>query len=400
MIQTDSVSFPVAAITHPGMSGKNNEDRYGVTGFQLTNSDKTPVLLAVLSDGIGGHRAGEVAAQIAVDEVARYIAANPVDQPTIVLQQAVVAASQAIHVASNEDPARQGMGATVAVVLIIGRRLYAVSVGDSRIYLMRGSAIRQISIDHTWIQEALDMGVLTPEEAKGHPNAHVIRRYLGSPNPPDVDQRILLSSTETDSQAVDNQGFLLKPGDRLLLCSDGLTDLVENDEIFQTFQDIDQNNALHNLVDLANQRGGHDNITIITIEIPQWVKAAMPTVATPPMARAKPVQSPIVRLALAGCLATVAIALIIAAAVLGINLFGNRPGPTTETPIVSNNPGGGILPFPTVESTATLEPLPTMTYTATFLPISGIEDGATLTPWPTNTFPPVPTATSSPTPTP
>jgi PPM family protein phosphatase len=90
----------------------------------------------------------------------------------------------------ESDAARQGMGATCVAALIIGRRLYAVTVGDSRLYLMREGTIRQLSTDHTWIQEALEAGILQPEDANGHPNAHVIRRYLGSPKPPEVDHRI------------------------------------------------------------------------------------------------------------------------------------------------------------------------------------------------------------------
>ena len=160
------------------------------------------------------------------------------------------------------------MGATCAAAWIIGHRLYAATVGDSRLYLLRGRAIIQLSTDHTWIQEALERGFIQPEEARGHPNAHVIRRYLGSPSPPRVDIRLRLSSRESDTQSEANQGLLLQAGDQLILCSDGLTDLVENREILNAFTSQPAQKAAEAMVNLANARGGHDNITLVAIDVP------------------------------------------------------------------------------------------------------------------------------------
>ena len=267
MIRIEQAHLSVMAGTHPGMSGKNNEDRFAVTAFQVSESDPTPVLLAVLCDGIGGHRAGEIAAEIAVNVITQRVADSDGSSPVDILFNAIQEASEVIYKSAQVDETREGMGATVACAWVHGNQLYTATVGDSRIYLVRGGSIRQLSVDHTWVQEALEMGVLHPNQVNGHPNAHVIRRYLGSPEPPEVDLRMRLARNEADSQAVANQGVQLRPGDRLLLCSDGLTDLVSDAEILSILQRTPLSHAPEALTALANQRGGHDNITIITMQV-------------------------------------------------------------------------------------------------------------------------------------
>ena len=234
MKRVEKTHLPVAALTHPGMKGKNNEDRFGVSAFRMSNPTATPVLLAILSDGIGGHRAGEVASEMAVNLISQHVADSDGRQPAHIMNEAILLASQSIHQQAQEKAEQQGMGATCACAWIAGDRLFTATVGDSRIYLMRDDTIQQLSTDHTWIQEAIDRGLLQPDQINGHPNAHVIQRYLGSPTPPEVDFRIRLSGSEGDS----NQGMQLLPGDRLLLCSDGLTDLVEDEEIRAAFLKI------------------------------------------------------------------------------------------------------------------------------------------------------------------
>jgi hypothetical protein len=160
------------------------------------------------------------------------------------------------------------MGTTCACAWIVGRRLYTASVGDSRIYLLRGKTIRQLTTDHTWIQEAIDKGILKAEQARDHPNVHVIRRYLGSAKPPEPDLRLRMRRGESDTQAEANQGFLLYPGDRLLLCSDGLTDDVSDEGIRVAAYTPDLEFAAESLIELANSNGGHDNITAVLIEVP------------------------------------------------------------------------------------------------------------------------------------
>src|SRR6266542_6247161 len=273
MIRIQRAHLNVEAQTHPGMAGKNNEDRYAVASFVLDQHDKMPVLFAVLADGIGGHRAGEVAAELAVNHVMQVVAKSDGRNTHRIIEEAMNEASDAIaaHSASNEN--LKGMVATCAIAGIIGDKLYTAYVGDSRIYLMRSGRIQQLTVDHTWVQEAIDRGVLTPEKAREHPNVHVIRRYLGSPVPPEPDFRLKLASDEGDQHAEDNQGFQLLPNDVLLLCSDGLTDLVWNDEILEVVRSKPNvKEAARALVELANSRGGHDNTTVILISVPSDFK--------------------------------------------------------------------------------------------------------------------------------
>lgn len=268
MIPSEHPHLPAAALTHPGMSGKENEDRYGVFAFRLSETKPVPATLAVVSDGIGGHQAGEVAAELAIATIQKTVQASDGNDPLAALHQAVTQASQAIHAQAESNPRQQGMGATCACCLVIDDRLYTTNIGDSRIYLIRDGQIHQLSTDHTWVQEAIEYGLITPEEGRSHPNAHVIRRYLGSAQPPEPDFRLRLSAGESPEQARRNQGMALRPGDRLLLCSDGLTDLVNDEEILSALSSQEPQAALKQLVDLANQRGGHDNITLVTLLFP------------------------------------------------------------------------------------------------------------------------------------
>ncbi|HJW90043.1 MAG TPA: PP2C family serine/threonine-protein phosphatase, partial [Anaerolineales bacterium] len=268
MIPVDRAHLLVAAITHPGMRRRENEDRYAVSAYQISHDDPTPSLLAVIADGVGGHRAGEVAAELAVEIVSQVVAAGDAGHPLSTLQDAFLQAGQAIYAQSMSDPDRQGMSTTCVCAWVIGDRLFISSVGDSRIYLERGSKIHRLTTDHTWVQEALDSGALTPEQARNHPNAHVIRRHLGSQAPVVPDLRLRLSQSETDAQAEANQGTPLLPGDNLLLCSDGLTDLVADGEILAALAKGDLQEAVQELVNLANARGGHDNLTLIGIQGP------------------------------------------------------------------------------------------------------------------------------------
>ena len=270
MIPVEQAHLLSAATSDPGMSGKNNEDRYAVSTFHTNAGISLPSVLAVVADGIGGHRAGEIAAELAVEIISKTVRAGNADHPIQTLEQAVISASREIYNQSEKDSSRKGMGATCACCWVIGDQLYTVCVGDTRIYLIRGGTIRQLSTDHTWIQEAIDHGALSAEQAQGHPNAHVIRRYLGSRQTVVPDFRLRLRTKEGDSQARANQGMRLLPGDQLILCSDGLTDLVVDSEILSSFNTLGQQQAIDQLVNLANQRGGHDNITIVSLQMPEY----------------------------------------------------------------------------------------------------------------------------------
>lgn len=397
MIRVEKTHLPVAALTHPGMKGKNNEDRFGVSAFRTQAQPPVPVLLAVLSDGIGGNRAGEVASELAVNLIIHHAAESDGKNPPQIMEEAIHNASEQIRLQAQEKPEQHGMGATCACVWIAGDRLYTATVGDSRIYLMRGEAIYQLSVDHTWIQEALERGLIQSDQVNGHPNAHVIRRYLGSPALPEVDFRLRMlenggpTSDETPAQASQNQGMRLQTNDRLLLCSDGLTDLVSGDEIRDAFGELSLEEAGQHLINLANQRGGHDNITLVSIEIPD-----QRTAAVPPAAASRPARP---RALVIGCLAVILLAVLAGGLAGTWLLYGDKATPTPtgtlqDTPTVTfTSPPGTRTPTRTPGNS----PTPFGPQTENTLTAAPAEQGtsATLTPWPTNT-PRLPIVTVSP----
>jgi len=270
MIRTQRAHLHVAALSHPGMSGKNNEDRFAVLSHVLSRENPVPSLFAVLCDGIGGHRGGEVAAELAVNHISHGVSESDGRAPLASLEEAIHTASNAIAHQSAADDNLRGMGATCACAWILGDKLYIAYVGDSRIYLLRGERMQQLTHDHTWVAEAVEKKLIKPEEARTHPNVHVIRRYLGSVKLVEVDFRLRMTDTENSIQSTKNQGATLQPEDILLLCSDGLTDLVWADEIQKIIRASDSlKTAAQKLVAKANERGGHDNITLILIAIPK-----------------------------------------------------------------------------------------------------------------------------------
>jgi protein phosphatase len=238
---------------------------------------------------------------------------------------------------------------------------------------VRGNTITQLTTDHTWIQEAIDYGALTAEQARKHPNAHVIRRYLGSPNPPEPDFRLRLRADETILQSEANQGLQLLTGDMILLCSDGLSDLVNQEEIKEALKSQPREKALDSLIDLANQRGGHDNITAIVMEVPGGMEKTRISQARPRRRR---------RVMLSLVLVALATFLIIGATLAAAGFYRYATQPTS-------------LPTHTVILTATSTPLPpSIIPTETLIPATETQPAptrtqgvqATLTPWPTNTL--------------
>jgi PPM family protein phosphatase len=268
VIRTNISPLHVAAVSHPGMNGKDNEDRYAVSSYRLSEVDPTRSLFAIISDGIGGHSAGEVAAEMAVETISHMVAQSDGRDPLGIMDNAIQVTSDAIAARARDNTQRLGMGTTCACAWVIGSRLFTASVGDSRIYLLRNTTLLQLTIDHTWVQEAVERGILEPEEIRSHPNLHVIRRYLGSTQTPKVDTRLRLAADESDTQSRSNQGLLLHPGDLVMLCTDGLTDMVETEEILPTVNGLGIQAAAQKLVDLANERGGKDNISVIMMLVP------------------------------------------------------------------------------------------------------------------------------------
>ena len=268
MIRTTNAHLHVAALTHPGMAGKANEDRLAVSSYRISENDPTRSVFAIVSDGVGGHRAGEVAAEMAVENISHLVAQSAASQPVQILDNAIQVTSDAIVSNGKDDTQRLGMGTTCACAWVIGDQLFTASVGDSRIYLLRNAGLMQLTVDHTWVQEAVERGILDPKDARNHPNVHVIRRYLGSSKTPQADIRLRLAANETDTQSRSNQGLRLHPGDLLLLCTDGLTDVLKDEEIIQAVRGQELPPAVQALVDLACAHNSKDNITVVLLLVP------------------------------------------------------------------------------------------------------------------------------------
>lgn len=370
MKRTTRAHLNVEAQSHAGMSGKNNEDRYAIASFVLSPGDKTPVLFAVLADGIGGHKAGEVAAELAVNHIMETVAKSDGHQMRRTIENAVADASNAIAARASSSDDFKGMGSTCATAWIIGDKLYTGSVGDSRIYLMREGRIQQLTVDHTWVQEAIEKGILTPEAAREHPNVHVIRRYLGSPVPPEPDFRLRMFNDESDEHAETNQGMQILPNDIVLLCSDGLTDLVWDDEILEIVRSKPNlKEAARALTEVANSRGGHDNITIVLIAVPSDFKL----IAT---GKKKVDWLPWILGGIAGF-----VFLLVAASFLTFSLL-RRPTNFTAT----QTPTSTSLSPPLTTTATTASPRPSATRFPTIVVPSNQSPALpTYTSWPTNT---------------
>ena len=269
MIPSKQPHLDSSAITDPGSKGRLNEDSFEITAFTISEDDDTPVLLAIIADGIGGHKAGEIASKIAVATIISSVSESDGTDPLWILKSALLEANHSITSEADPDDSKKGMGSTVACALVIDTALYIATLGDSRLYLVRDNVIQQLNVDHTWVQEALEVGVITSEEARSHPRRHLIRSYLGSSDPIHPDLRLYMDSEENQEQAKANQGLPLVPGDQVLICTDGLTDLVDDEEILEIIEGEDsKEEQLQKLVDLANQRGGHDNITAVVLQAP------------------------------------------------------------------------------------------------------------------------------------
>ena len=263
--------------SHEGMSGKHNEDSLGAFAYWADGDEK--ILLGIVADGVGGQIAGEVASRLAVETVDGFF--KNLKQLIDInrhLEDAIVAANRAVYQASQENSQYRGMSTKMAITAVIDDRLYTAHVGDSRIYLFRNGKLRQISTDHTWAQEAIEAGLLTREQAKTHPNRNVIRRHLGGSPEVEVDHRLVLTEGQSTQEMVDNQGASLRIGDTLLICSDGLTDMIPDASVHESIYNhyTDLPTATDELIDKANAAGGRDNITVVLLQKP-------PVEALPPL---------------------------------------------------------------------------------------------------------------------
>jgi len=385
MTESPEAHLNLAVLSHPGEKRDINEDSYGISSY-IQETDNTPVVLAIVADGIGGHQAGEIASQLTVDTLMNKLAKEEVTDPIHQLRDAVKSAGKVVAETSLRSPEYYGMGSTVAIAWVIDTKLYTAHVGDSRIYFLRNGELRQVSIDHTWVQEALRHEIITPEEAKNHPRAHVLQLAIGSQDPPEPDFRLHLSDQETDLESENNQGISLIREDKILLCSDGLTDLVEDHEIQTALLEQNPEDAAQSLVSLARARGGHDNITVAILAVPEdW-----PEAVTPPKLKTNLLR--IILIASIFTVVTVGLILFI--------VFGDYRWPWSETSTPPPSTDTAVIPSITAESPSSIlgtsipkdTPTPSPTNTAIPLPTVGGTDpiGSTDTPGSTN-----PTITAS-----
>ena len=239
----DLVEIIVSGNTHTGMVRNDNEDAYGIF---------PDLSLYIVADGLGGHAGGEVASRLAVEIIRTEIAGSSMTSDyKEIIQQAIHAANSSILLKAEDDSRLHGMGTTVVVVTINADKAVVAHVGDSRAYLIRNDIITQITKDHTVVEEYIRIGLMTPKDALYHPSRRALSRAVG---------------TEGIAYA-DFESVRLQRGDVILLCTDGLTNMLPDKEILQTVLELrpDAESITGRLIELANNSGGIDNITVITL---------------------------------------------------------------------------------------------------------------------------------------
>jgi protein phosphatase len=236
------------SLSDVGRKRDHNEDSF------LVRDD---VGLFAVADGMGGHQAGERASRMALDTLADVLRAPEKDQPAERedvlnrLREATQAAGAAIFDAAQADPSLAGMGTTVTALWFHGGRAYLAHVGDSRAYLFRDGRAQQLSDDHSWVSEQVRAGMMTEDEARESKFRHIITRSVGF-------ERDVL---------VDGAAIPVQAGDCYLICSDGLSNYVEGDELARIMTARFYREVPRLLVELANDRGGDDNITVVLVHV-------------------------------------------------------------------------------------------------------------------------------------
>jgi serine/threonine protein phosphatase PrpC len=237
-----------AALTDLGKKRNLNEDGYIANGQ-----------IFAVADGMGGHRAGEIASALALDALRFGLAKRSKTTIENRLRDAIKRANKQVHDTAVREAARRGMGTTLTAVLPVEDKLYIGHVGDSRLYRLRDGILKQITNDHSLVAQLVKSGRLKVEEAEMHPQRNIITRAIGSDR--DVEIDVFIED--------------ILPTDRYLLCSDGLTSMLNDNEIAEVLRDKeDLEEACRELVEWANDRGGNDNITVVLFE-PQEKSAGL-----------------------------------------------------------------------------------------------------------------------------
>lgn len=232
--------------TDIGMVREVNQDYVFVTEASIGN---LPNLL-VVADGMGGHRAGEYASRLAVEVLKQELAASTEESPEAMMKNAITRANERVLEAARQDAKLSGMGTTLVAATVIDRTLYFANVGDSRLYLLSDD-IKQLSKDHSLVQEMVRLGGINQEEAKSHPDKNIITRAIGA----------------KDEVDIDFYEYRLKKGDIILMCTDGLSNMVEDEEMLHIVKcSRDVVEAVEQLIERAKEHGGSDNIGVIVAE--------------------------------------------------------------------------------------------------------------------------------------
>ena len=241
-----------------GHARENNEDK-----FDFYEPDEEPLLAArgsvyLVCDGMGGHNAGQIASELAAKQFlhAYYHLGGTAQEAA---RHAILQAHHYIAEMASKIPSRYGMGTTLTALILKQDEGILAHVGDSRCYRLREGVFEQLSRDHTLVARLVEQGILTPEQAKYHPQRNVIRQAVGVADP-------------SEPLEPDIETFPLQEGDLYLLCSDGLTDLVDDAEIEAILRDEPPTRAAWRLVDRALANGGRDNITVVLVQILQLLQ--------------------------------------------------------------------------------------------------------------------------------
>ena len=206
--------------------------------------------LLVVADGMGGHNAGDFASRYGVSVLVESVRKDRNFNPVKILRNAIEAANREVLTQARIDPAMSGMGTTMVACTIVGGYAYVANVGDSRLYV-QASELTQITQDHSLIAEMVRLGELTPEEGRNHPDKNIITRAVGT----------------SEEVRIDFFDIKLEPGNRILMCSDGLTNMVEDDRVSEILKTDEAEKTAQDLVDEANSNGGKDNIAVIVAEV-------------------------------------------------------------------------------------------------------------------------------------
>jgi protein phosphatase len=246
------MKLEVASITDTGQVRPNNEDAYGHFEPADEEERRAKGCLYIVADGMGGHRGGEIASSLAVKTIQSSFYANGGDRASA-LKLAVVEANRIILRKATSDASLAGMGTTCTAMAVHDGFAYFVHVGDSRAYVLREDELVQLTQDHSLVGEMVRSGILSDEDARNHPKRNVITRSLG-----------IQESVAADTPF---SPFKLEKDDVFILCSDGLTSMLGDAEIGGLLGVDSPKSTCKKLVDLANERGGRDNITVVVVKV-------------------------------------------------------------------------------------------------------------------------------------